>query len=145
MSTEIRGPVWIRTNKDGTVSVGLTAQYIRDRACECFHIMQADTEEVWEGQPMLVMETNDGMETVKSPVTGRVLVFNDRARDFPDKLKEEESILTLLPKGVEVQKTKSKPSKTENNFEEQIAAQQQQWFQQFNAQMQQLNQMQRRR
>ena len=105
MSTETRGPIWIRTNKDGTVSVGLTAQTI-GRMGECFHIMQADTEDVIQGQPMLVMETNDGLESVKSPVTGRVLVFNDKARDFPDKLKEEESILTLLPKGVEVKKKK---------------------------------------
>lgn len=106
-TSEVRGPIWVRTNKDGTVSVGLTAQTI-GRMGECFHIMQADTEDVIEGQPMLVMETNDGLESIKSPVTGRVVVFNDRARDFPDKLTQDESILTLLPKGVVKEKKKPK-------------------------------------
>lgn len=98
MSKETRGPIWVQTNKDGTVSVGLTAEFVRSKMGECFHIMQADLDDVIINQPMLVFETNDGLESVKSPVTGSVLQFNRRAVDFPDKLTEEEVILTIRPK-----------------------------------------------
>lgn len=110
MSIEVRGPIWIRTNKDGTVSVGLTAEFVRTKMGECFHIMQADVDDVVINQPMLVFETNDGLESVRSPVTGAILKFNRRAVDFPDKLTEEEAILTILPRGTETSK-KSKSIK----------------------------------
>lgn len=108
MSTErkILGSIWVQTNKDGTMSVGLTADFIRNKMGECFHIMQADKDDVIENQPMLVLETNDGLESVRSPITGRVLSFNRKAVDFPDKLNETESILTIMPAGV-VKKAKT--------------------------------------
>lgn len=106
---QILGSIWVQTNKDGTVSVGLTADFIRTKMGECFHIMQADKDDLVENQPMLVMETNDGLESVRSPVTGRILSFNRRAVDFPDKLKDSESILTILPVGVAPKATTKKP------------------------------------
>lgn len=110
---EIKGPIWYQTNKDGTVSIGLTNEYIQKRCSECFHIMQADLYEVAVNQPMLVLETNDGLDSIPSPVSGHVVNFNWRARDFPDKLTEEESILTIKPKEKEPVK---KPAKIEQPY-----------------------------
>src|SRR5260370_11552088 len=93
---------WIETNPDGTVNVGLTDNLIQSKLQECFHILQANTLAVKENEPMLVLETNDGLESLKSPVTGTVLKFNDRARNFPDKIKEDEVVLHLCPVGVKM-------------------------------------------
>jgi len=97
MSKEILGSIWVQTSRDGMVSVGLTRDYIRQKLGECFHIMQADAGQLTLNQPMLVLETNDGLETIKSPVSGVIVHFNWRARDFPDKLTEEETILVIKP------------------------------------------------
>ena len=97
---EYNGSIWSETNKDGTVSVGLTQNYIDNELMTCFHIMQADAQVLKKNGPMLVIETNDGLSSLKSPVTGRIMNFNDRARNFPDKLKESDTILTILPDGV---------------------------------------------
>lgn len=92
--------VWFETNKDGTISVGFTQDYIRRKMPECFHVVQADVKNVAKDTPMLVIETNDCLESVKAPITGRVKYFNHKARDFPDQLKEEDVILTVSPPGV---------------------------------------------
>ena len=92
--------VWFETNKDGTISVGFTQDYIRRKMPECFHVVQADVKNVSKDTPMLVIETNDCLESVKAPITGRVKYFNHKARDFPDQLKEDDVILTVAPPGV---------------------------------------------
>jgi glycine cleavage system H lipoate-binding protein len=94
---EVRGAIWFQTSEDGTVTVGLTWDYIRQKLGECFHVMQADERQLIQNQPMLVLETNDGLETIKAPVSGTIVHFNWRARDFPDKLTEEETILIIKP------------------------------------------------
>ena len=90
--------IWVDTQEDGTVKVGLTRNFIESKLTECFHIIQADAQEVRKGGPMLVVETNDGLSSLKSPVSGRIIRFNDRARNFPDKMTEDEVILVLNTK-----------------------------------------------
>ena len=109
---EYNGSIWSETNKDGTVSVGLTQNYIDNELMTCFHIMQADAQVLKKNGPMLVIETNDGLSSLKSPVTGRIMNFNDRARNFPDKLKESDTILTILPDGIKFTgKVKAEPAR----------------------------------
>lgn len=97
---EYRDEFWYETNKDGTVSIGFTTDFIRKKMPECFHILQADTKNLKENDPMLVLETNDSLESIKSPVTGRVKWFNSNARNFPDQIKESDVILTVEPPGI---------------------------------------------
>jgi|SRR5712664_2297847 len=103
---ENREPIWIETNPDGTVNVGLTHNFINQKLQECFHIIQADATDVKRNSPMLVLETNDGLESIKSPITGRILTFSDRARNFPDKLTEDDVIIKILPEGVKLPEKK---------------------------------------
>src|ERR1700744_723760 len=96
--------VWSNTHADGSITIGFTKKCITELLPECFHVMQADSQAVREKGPMLVLETNDGLESIKSPFTGRISYFNPKARNYPDKIVEEDTILTILPKGVEEKK-----------------------------------------
>ena len=92
--------MWYETNKDGTVSMGFTQAYINRKMPECFHVLQANVKNVNKDSPMLVVETNDSLESIKAPITGVVRHFNHKARDFPDQLKEADVILMVAPPGI---------------------------------------------
>ena len=62
-------------------------------------MLPADASEVREKGPLLVLETNDGLQSIKTPVAGKVAYFNPKARNFPDKLTDSDTIVTLFPKG----------------------------------------------
>lgn len=97
---EFFGNVWTEAESDGHIRIGFSRRFIEDRLSECFHVMPADTKALRKGGPMLVIETNDGLESLKSPITGSILVFNEKARNFPDRLTEEDDILQVCPEGV---------------------------------------------
>lgn len=88
--------------KTKEVNIGFTRVFIDQKMMECFHVVQADVKNLMDKGPMLVIETNDGLESIKSPVTGTVRYFNPKARNFPDRLTEEDIIITVLPKGIVV-------------------------------------------
>jgi len=94
------GFVWTEEKSDGRVNIGFTRAFIDSKLMECFACVQADAFNLFEGGPMLVIETNDGLESLKSPITGTITNFNAKARNFPDRLTEDDVILTVLPKGV---------------------------------------------
>lgn len=102
------GNVWTETDKVGVVSIGLRQSYLEEKMQECFHILQADALNLKRGGPMMVIETNDGLESLKSPLTGRITFFNDKARNFPDRLVEDDVIFTVLPEGVKPVEVKKK-------------------------------------
>lgn len=105
---ETRGNIWTETDNRGVVKVGFTRKYIEDRLGECFHVMQASQigQKLMKGDPMLVMETNDGLVNLKAPLSGILQVFNPKARDFPDRLDEEDTIVEIVPDGVKLEKPK---------------------------------------
>lgn len=104
--------VWSEVHADKSITIGFTKKCIEEMLPECFHVMQADATTIREKGPMLVLETNDGLESIKSPFTGKISYFNSKARNYPDKLTETDTILTILPPGVEAAKPKvvSKPA-----------------------------------
>jgi len=102
------GNIWQETDKAGVVSIGLRQTYLEEKMQECFHILQADAQHLKKGGPMMVIETNDGLESLKSPLTGRITFFNDKARNFPDRLVEDDVIFTVLPEGVKPVEVKRK-------------------------------------
>lgn len=97
-----QGNIWTEELAGGTINIGFTQQFITETLGECFHITQSNLFLLAEGKPMLTIETNDGLKVVRAPVTGTVLSFSDQARDFPDRIVENDVILTVLPKGVKV-------------------------------------------
>lgn len=114
------GNLWTETDKVGTVSIGLRQSYLEEKMQECFHILQADALNLKRGGPMMVIETNDGLESLKSPLTGRITFFNDKARNFPDRLVEDDVIFTVLPEGVKPVEVKKKAAKPKDIFYEPI-------------------------
>lgn len=94
------GDLWIDEQEDGTINIGFIQSFIDRAMNECFHVIQADTQRVDKDGPMLVIETNSSLESIKAPITGHIHFFNQKARNFPDKLKEADVIMTLMPPGV---------------------------------------------
>lgn len=87
--------IWTEEVKDGTINIGFTQQFIDQNMNECFHVIQADTKQVTKDGPLLVLETNSCLESIKAPITGHVHFFNQKALNFPDKLTEADVIITL--------------------------------------------------
>lgn len=98
------GLIWSEDHADKSITIGFTQTCIDQQLQECFHVLPAETKEVREKGPLLVLETNDGLQSIKAPFAGRVSYFNPKARNFPDRIKESETIVTLVPKGAEVKK-----------------------------------------
>jgi len=94
---QVQGDIWVDEQADGTINIGFVQSFINRRMAECFHVIQADTRSVDKGGPMLVIESNDSLESIKAPITGNVAYFNPRARNFPDRLTEQDIIMTLNP------------------------------------------------
>lgn len=117
MAREYVGDLWMEKQEDGRVRLGFARRFIEDRLGECFHVMQADTQSVKKGGPLLVIETNDGLRTLKSPLAGSILRFDAKARNFPDKLLEDDTILEVLPQGVKLPAPKKAEEKTKPAFE----------------------------
>lgn len=99
---EFTGDLWQEREPDGRIKIGFAKRYIDDVLGECFHVMQADTREVKKGGPLMVIETNDGLTSLKSPLTGTILNFNSKARNFPDRLSEDDVIMEVVPEGVKI-------------------------------------------
>lgn len=100
------GNIWTDTDSRGVVQIGFTKAYIENQLGECFHVMQADRSTARRGQPIMVLETNDGTSRIKSPVSGHIIKFNGKAMDFPDRLSEEDVIMEVLPEGVKLPEKK---------------------------------------
>lgn len=88
------GKIWME-ERDGIAHIGLTRKFIDEKLGECFHMLPADAVRVVSKGPLLAVETNDGLESIRSPVEGRILFFNDKARNFPDKITEEDVLFRI--------------------------------------------------
>jgi glycine cleavage system H lipoate-binding protein len=106
MKTFVDGSIWTETDARGVSLIGFRQEYIDQVLGECFHVVQADTRRARKGCPLMVLETNDGTNRVRSPVTGTILTFSDKARNFPDRLTEDDVIVEVLPEGTVLPTTK---------------------------------------
>lgn len=110
------GDIWCETQPDGMMSIGFTKKCIEEKLCECFHILPADVGTAKLKQPLLVLETNDGVEAIPSPINGRIIIFSDKARNFPDRMTEEDVVVSIEPPEVTARKmreqAKAKPKVT---------------------------------
>lgn len=77
------------------LKIGFTEQFL-PTVHEAWHVLPTTTKaKVREKSPLMAIETNDALFTIFAPSTGRVIKFNDKARDFPDRLSADDVILTL--------------------------------------------------
>jgi glycine cleavage system H lipoate-binding protein len=97
-----KGSLWYEKQSDGTVHIGFTQAFITQAMEECFHVLPADYRNLFENKAALVIESNDGVKSLKSPVTGTIVEFNTKARNFPDRLTEDDVILKVRPQGVTI-------------------------------------------
>jgi glycine cleavage system H lipoate-binding protein len=109
MKTFVDGSIWTETDARGVEQIGFRQSYIEQVLGECFHVVQADTRKARKGCPLMVLETNDGTSRVRSPVTGTILMFSDKARNFPDRLTEDDVIVEVLPEGMTLPAQGKKP------------------------------------
>ena len=80
------------------VKVGFERSFL-NQMDQCWHIMPAQARGVLRAKhPLLVVETNDEVISIPSPVEGTVHHFNDKARNFPDKITETDTIITINTK-----------------------------------------------
>src|ERR1700740_2728435 len=105
---QFKEDIWGDEGEEGIINIGFRQDFIDRKLMECFHIVQADSRQVQENGPMFVIETNDSLESVKAPCTGRIIAFNSKARNFPDKLNENDVIMTLTTKPEEPKAAKPK-------------------------------------
>lgn len=96
------GRTWFQKNKEGKTEIGFTNDFLRDLD-ECWHIMAGASSRVSikEAQPLCSVETNDGLFSVASPVSGVISFFNTRAMNFPDKITSDEVIAVVAEKAEE--------------------------------------------
>jgi glycine cleavage system H lipoate-binding protein len=90
--------IWVRENADKTVSIGFTRDFIDQQLSECFHVVLVNDKTTTKGKSMLTIETNDGLKTIKAPVTGAITFFDSNARDFPDRCNWEQEVIKIFPK-----------------------------------------------
>lgn len=103
--------IWMNKKPNGQVDIGFQQTYISEHLQEAFHILPASHGKIESGAPMMVVESNDGLENIHSPFVGRFVNFSDKARNFPDRLKETDVVLTLWTE--EAYQNELKKSKTE--------------------------------
>ena len=94
------GKTWFE-KKPTSVEVGFTKEFLAELDT-CWHMLPAAVRQtpIKEGQPLCSIETNDGLFSVPSPVSGIIAFFDNRAMNFPDKLTEETILCSLAEKAV---------------------------------------------
>lgn len=87
-----KNQIWFE--KDGDiVRVGFTNNFLAQMD-ECWHILPAG-KQVKEKDPLMAVETNDGLLSIRSPATGYIMDFSDKAMNFPDKLTAEDVVVCV--------------------------------------------------
>lgn len=89
--------IWYETETDGTINVGFTRQFLMENMPECFHILPAHNNEVTIRGPLFAIETCSGLKSIRSPFKGIISNFSSAARNFPDRIKEDDIVATVLP------------------------------------------------
>jgi len=123
MTRQVKGDIWIN-EKNGTIDIGFNRSFIDQILTECYHITLASAVMLVKDRPMLTIETNEGLKVIRSPCTGTIVQFSAAARDFPDTLTEETTVLTVRPKSsvaVPQSKKESKPAEYDMVLEQDIA------------------------
>lgn len=88
-----KNQIWFEQN-DGVVTVGFTKSFL-DGLDQCWHVLPANNQRFREKGPLMVVETNDSLISIMSPVSANFVQWERKAQDFPDQLTEDDVILTM--------------------------------------------------
>lgn len=106
--TDAKNQIWY-TKKDSKTSIGFTKEFI-NQIKECWHVVPTITHGlIKESSPLFAIETNDNFFSVRSPTSGSIITFNDKASNFPDQLTADDVICVIDEKE---QPVKKKPAVT---------------------------------
>lgn len=100
------GRVWFE--KKGTeIQMGFTPQMLGELD-DCWHLLPAasNKQEIRENQPLLSVETNDGLFSVPTPVSGIITFFDNKAMNFPQKLTTDD-VVCVVKDAEEVRRQKA--------------------------------------
>jgi glycine cleavage system H lipoate-binding protein len=86
--------IWVESDGGEHVKIGFTRDFLQ-QLDQCWHILPANNSRFKKQMPLMTVETNDGLVSILSPVTGYLQNFDRKAQDFPDKLTEEDVILSI--------------------------------------------------
>lgn len=81
------------------IRIGLTNSFLGTLE-ECWHILPAGEGTFKKLSPLMTIETNDCLVSILSPVSGNFLNWNTTAANFPDRLTENDVVLTLTSEKV---------------------------------------------
>ena len=89
------GRLWVE-KRDTDYAVGFTRQFLGELE-GCWHMLPAANTktEIKEKQPLVAVETNDGLFSLPSPVSGIIAFFDNKAMNFPEKLTDEDIVCTI--------------------------------------------------
>jgi glycine cleavage system H lipoate-binding protein len=87
-----RNQIWHEVNGE-RVTIGLTRSFL-DTLDECWHILPGGST-IKAKAPLMTIETNDSLVSILSPVAGSFVDFNPNATNFPDKLTENDVVMTI--------------------------------------------------
>ena len=99
------GRIWFE--KKGTeVQIGFTSNLLSELE-DCWHLLPAASNktEIKENQPLLSVETNDGLFSVPTPVSGIITFFDNKAMNFPQKLTTDD-VVCVVTDAEEIKKKK---------------------------------------
>ena len=93
------GKTWFEKQRDGKTNIGFTSTFL-ESLDECWHIMAGATSKVAikVDQPLCSVETNEGLFSIPSPVSGVITFFDTRAMNFPEKLNDTHTIAQIAEK-----------------------------------------------
>lgn len=88
-----KNQIWFeRTNN--VVAIGFTQAFL-DGLDQCWHILPANLTRFREKAPLMVVETNDNLISIMSPVTAHFAQWADKAQNFPYMLNENDVVLEM--------------------------------------------------
>ena len=89
------GKLWVE-QRDKHFAVGFTRQFLGELD-GCWHMLPAASQktEIKEKQPLVAVETNDGLFSLPSPISGVIAFFDNKAMNFPEKLTDEDVVCTI--------------------------------------------------
>ena len=89
------GKLWVE-KRDKDLAIGFTASFLSELD-GCWHMLPAAGQktEIKEKQPLVAVETNDGLFSLPSPVSGIIAFFDNKAMNFPEKLTDEDVVCTI--------------------------------------------------
>ena len=91
------GRLWYET-KEGETRIGFTEEFLQQMQ-DCFHIVPGKQRTtIRQDGPLMAIETNECLFSIRAPVSGIITFFNTKAQDFPEKLTVDEVVCVLSEK-----------------------------------------------